>query len=117
MTLLLDVVSLILILTGTLFFTIGTIGLIRLPGTRNKLHALTKADNVGLGLILAGVALLLGSWLAAILLLIVWLIALGAASASAHILAQEAATEQDLSQPATSELAESQRAQEEDSSA
>lgn len=87
MTLVLDVVSALLLLSGCFFFTSGTIGLIRFPDVRSQLHALTKADNLGLGLILLGVALLAGSWSIAGVLLVTWLLALGAASVSAQVIA------------------------------
>lgn len=83
-----EAVAAVLIVLGALFFTAGTVGLIRFPDVRSGLHALTKADNLGLGLILAGVAVALGSVRGAILLLLTWLLALGAASASAHALAR-----------------------------
>lgn len=82
-----DIIGLILVVAGTFFFTAGTIGLIRFPDVRSRLHALTKADNLGLGLLLGGVALLLGQWRTAGLLLIVWICALASASVSAHIIA------------------------------
>ena len=63
--------SALLIVCGVLFFTAGTAGLIRFPDVRSQLHALTKADNIGLGLIMAGAALYLGSWSTAVLLAIV----------------------------------------------
>lgn len=89
-----DVAGLVLVVAGTAFFTAGTLGLIRFPDVRTRLHALTKADNLGLGLLLGGVALLLGEWRAAALLLLVWLCALTAASVSAYIIASlEAADE------------------------
>ncbi|GAA1164131.1 monovalent cation/H(+) antiporter subunit G [Nesterenkonia sandarakina] len=78
--------ALTLILLGTFFFTVGTLGLIRFPDLRSRLHALTKADNLGLGLVLGGVALLLGSWTAAGVLMMTWVLALAAASVSAHVL-------------------------------
>lgn len=87
MTIVLDVVSALLLLSGCFFFTSGTIGLIRFPDVRSQLHALTKADNLGLGLILLGVALLAGSWSTAGVLLVTWLLALGAASVSAQVIA------------------------------
>lgn len=82
-----EVTGLVLVIVGALFFTAGTIGLIRFPDVRSRLHALTKADNLGLGLLLGGVALLLGQWRTAGLLLLVWLCALAAASVSAHVIA------------------------------
>lgn len=81
-----QVVALALILAGTFFFTVGTLGLIRFPDLRSRLHALTKADNLGLGLVLTGIALLLGSWTGAVVLTLTWVLALGAASISAHVL-------------------------------
>ena len=36
------------------FFLAGTVGLLRFPDTITRLHALTKADNLGLGLIILG---------------------------------------------------------------
>ena len=85
-----------LIVCGVLFFTAGTAGLIRFPDVRSQLHALTKADNLGLGLIMAGAALYLGSWSTAVLLAIAWVLILGSASVSAHALAAREASEHDV---------------------
>jgi multicomponent Na+:H+ antiporter subunit G len=82
-----DLLSGAVIIVGVVFFTAGTIGLIRFPDTRSRLHALTKADNIGLGLVLLGVALQVGSGSTAVLLLITWVLVLGAASVSAQTLA------------------------------
>jgi|SRR5699024_596085 len=87
MTMLSDIVVAVLFVAGGFFFTAGTIGIIRFPDLRSQLHALTKADNLGLGLIFAGVALHLGSWATALILLLVWLLALLSASISARVLA------------------------------
>ncbi|WP_069956263.1 cation:proton antiporter [Nesterenkonia massiliensis] len=79
--------SALLILAGTFFFCVGTLGLIRFGDVRSRLHALTKADNLGLGLVLAGAALWLGSWSVAGLMLLTWLFAL-AAGGTAHALCE-----------------------------
>lgn len=92
-----EVVGSALLIIGAVFFTAGTVGLIRFPDVPSRLHALTKADNLGLGLVLAGAAVLLGSWTTAGLLLLTWLLALVAASVSARLLAEvsaESAAEQ-----------------------
>lgn len=92
-----EVVGSALLIIGAVFFTAGTVGLIRFPDVPSRLHALTKADNLGLGLVLAGAAVLLGSWTTAGLLLLTWLLALTAASVSARLLAEvsaEASAEQ-----------------------
>ena len=39
---------------GAFFFLAGTVGLLRFPDSLTRLHALTKADNLGLGLIVLG---------------------------------------------------------------
>ncbi|MEJ2620134.1 MAG: monovalent cation/H(+) antiporter subunit G, partial [Candidatus Thiodiazotropha sp.] len=44
--------------------------LLRLPDLHTRLHALTKADNLGLGLLMIGVALLHGSLLVGLKLLL-----------------------------------------------
>src|SRR5690554_6888130 len=53
----LDVVSAALVVAGCFFFTAGTVGLLRFRDLHTKLHALTKADNLGLGLVVLGLVL------------------------------------------------------------
>lgn len=84
-----DVLVVILLVVGGVFFTAGTIGIIRFPDVRSQLHALTKADNLGLGLIFAGIALHLASWSVAVMLLLTWLLALMSASLAARVLAEQ----------------------------
>lgn len=88
MTTVLEVAGVLLVVLGTVFFTAGTVGLLRFPDVRSRLHALTKADNLGLGLLALGIALLLGSWTAAGLLVLTWILALAAASVSARVLGE-----------------------------
>lgn len=87
MSVVLDALSIVLLLAGAFFFTAGTAGLLRFPDLRSQLHSLTKADNLGLGLIFASVALQIGSWRMAVFLLVAWILILGAASVSAQTLA------------------------------
>ncbi|MBT9135623.1 MAG: Na(+)/H(+) antiporter subunit G [Firmicutes bacterium] len=42
------------ILAGLFFFTAGTLGLIRFPDVLTRMHATTKCDTLGAGLILVG---------------------------------------------------------------
>lgn len=79
-----------LLILGCAFFLAGTVGLLRFPDTLSRLHALTKADNVGLMLVCAGLALQSGSLRAALLLAIVWVLALVASTVSAHLIARRA---------------------------
>lgn len=54
MTLALHIFAVAAVGLGLLCFLAGTIGLLRLPDTLSRLHALTKADNLGLGLVVIG---------------------------------------------------------------
>lgn len=82
-----DWLSMGFVSTGVLFFIAGSIGLIRLPDVLSRLHALTKADNVGLGFIVAGLAFQAGSLLGVIKLLLLWPLALLASSCACYLLA------------------------------
>jgi multicomponent Na+:H+ antiporter subunit G len=81
-----DVPTIVLTLAGSLFFLAGTVGLLRFPDTCTRLHAVTKADNLGLGLIVVGLLLRAGSLTAAGKLLVIWLLALVAGSTACFVL-------------------------------
>ena len=83
-------IAVLLICAGLVFFAAGSIGLLRLPDLHSRLHALTKADNLGLGLIAAGIALVSASVITAIKLLLIWLLVMTASAASAHLIARHA---------------------------
>jgi len=85
-----DFLSMLLIIIGVAFFAAGSIGLLRLPDLYTRLHALTKADNLGLGMIVIGLALLSGSLVMAVKLILVWILVLAGGAASAHLIAQQA---------------------------
>ena len=57
MTLLLQVIIGLLLISGTFFFLVGVVGLIRLPDVYTRLHATTKCDTLGAGLILLALIL------------------------------------------------------------
>lgn len=86
-----EVAAAVLLLSGCGFYFAGTVGLLRLPDSYSRLHALTKADNVGLMLVCAGLAVLSGSLRVGLLLGVVWLLALVASTLSAHLLARRTA--------------------------
>ena len=54
---------------------LATLGLLRFPDTLTRLHALTKADNLGLGLVVLGL-LPQVPWPTGLKLIAVWLLAL-----------------------------------------
>ena len=85
-----DILSSILILAGVFFYLAGSIGLLRLPDIYSRLHALTKADNLGLGLLIAGLALHSQDLFMILKLLLIWLAVLAASATSAHLIARQA---------------------------
>jgi multicomponent Na+:H+ antiporter subunit G len=94
----LDLVSTVLLLAGCAFYFAGTVGLLRFPDTHSRLHALTKADNLGLLLICAAMAVHAGSLRVMFLLAVIWLLGLLAASISAYLLARRAAHSEELAE-------------------
>jgi len=78
------------ILAGVFFFIAGTVGLMRLPDRLSRLHALTKADNVGLGLLVLGLLLEGPGLLNGIKLVLIWLFVLAASATGAHLIAKRA---------------------------
>jgi multicomponent Na+:H+ antiporter subunit G len=88
MSLALDLFTLLAVLVGAFFFLAGTVGLLRFPDPLTRLHALTKADNLGLGLIVIGLLPQVVWPLGAIKLLAIWLIALFAATTVSQLMAR-----------------------------
>jgi len=86
----LDLFTIVAVTAGAVFFLAGVVGLLRFPDTLTRLHALTKADNVGLGLIVIGLLPQSGSLFAALKLLLVWLLVLLAGSTVGQMLARVA---------------------------
>ena len=72
MSLAIDLFSLVAIGAGAFFFFAGTVGLLRFPDSLTRLHALTKADNLGLGLVVLGLLPRAGSLLDALRLIAIW---------------------------------------------
>ena len=54
MSVALDILTITAVSAGAFFFLSGTVGLLRFPDPLTRLHALTKADNLGLGLVVLG---------------------------------------------------------------
>ena len=90
MSFLLDVLTVSAISAGLFFFLAGSIGLLRFPDALSRLHALTKADNVGLGLVMLGLLPRADGLLAALKLVFVWLLVLLASSMVSQLVARVA---------------------------
>ena len=72
MSLALDLFSAAAIGVGVFFFLAGTVALLRFPDSLSRLHALTKADNLGLGLVVLGLIPRAGTPLAVLKLVVLW---------------------------------------------
>jgi multicomponent Na+:H+ antiporter subunit G len=93
MSLALDIVTIVAVSAGVFFFLAGTVGLLRFPDTLTRLHALTKADNLGLGLMVLGLLPRAGNLRDGIKLICVWLIVLLAGATVSQLIAYAARRE------------------------
>lgn len=94
MSLALDILTIVAALVGAIFFLAGTVGLLRFPDTLTRLHALTKADNVGLGLIMIGLLPRVAWPFDALKLVVVWVLVLVASAASSQLIARKVRREE-----------------------
>ena len=85
-----ELVSCTSLALGAFFFFAGTVGLLRFPDVYTRLHALTKADNLGLGLIVFGLAWQAESWGVVARLFLVWGLVMLASTTCCHLVAQAA---------------------------
>lgn len=79
-----------LLIIGAFFFFAGTVGLLRFPDVYSRLHALAKADNLGLGCVLLGLALQADSLVVALKLLLIWPLVLVASASVGFAIARRA---------------------------
>lgn len=87
MNIVIDVFSVVAICAGAAFFLAGSVGLLRFPDSLTRLHALTKADNLGLGLIVLGLLPQADSLLGGLKLVAVWLLVQLASATVAQLIA------------------------------
>lgn len=85
-----DLLTALFVTVGLFFFVAGTIGFLRFPDTHTRLHALTKADNLGLGFLALGIAFQMPDAWSIAKLLLVWLLAMLAAATVAQLIARAA---------------------------
>ena len=88
-----DALAVIVIFSGLFFFLSGSIGLLRLPDLFSRLHALAKADNVGLALVALGVIMLEPDLLNDLKIAAIWLLVMAASAISSHLVARHALRE------------------------
>lgn len=85
-----DLATVIFLVSGAFFFLAGTLGIVRFPDTLTRLHAVTKADNLGLGLIVLALIFQAESVLIAAKLVLIWLLVLIASGTSCFLVANVA---------------------------
>jgi multicomponent Na+:H+ antiporter subunit G len=90
MSTVLDLFTVIFVSAGAFFFLAGTVGLLRFPDVLTRLHALTKADTLGLGLVVLGLLPQVDSVSAGIKLIFIWLLLLLSAASVAQLIARNA---------------------------
>lgn len=85
-----QLLSIMLISLGVLFFVVGTLGMLRFDSALNRLHALTKADNLGAGFIILGLIVQANSWALVMKYVMIWGLVLVSAALVSHLMGQRA---------------------------
>lgn len=85
-----DVITVLLLLAAMFFFVAGTVGLLRFPDLYSRLHALTKADNVGLGFTVLALMFQAESGLQRLQLGLIWVLVLVASATACLLIGKEA---------------------------
>jgi multicomponent Na+:H+ antiporter subunit G len=86
----LDLFTVVAVAAGAFFFLAGTVGLLRFPDVFTHLHALSKADNLGLGLVVLGLLPQANGLLAGLKLVAIWLLALLVGAVVSQLIARAA---------------------------
>lgn len=90
MDLLLDIISWILLITGSFFCLTGGIGLIRFPEFFSRIHAASLTDTLGASLILIGLMFQAGISLTLAKLIMILILSLIAGTTASHAMAKAA---------------------------
>lgn len=85
-----DVIGLVLIAVGALFALVASVGLERFSDVLRRMHAVSKPQTVGLLLVLAGTALVAGSWAIAGSMLLVMLAQMATVTVSSTMVGRAA---------------------------
>ena len=88
MSLALDLWMVLAVVAGAFFFLAGTVGLLRFPDSLSRLHALSKADNLGLALVVLGLLPQVDSVLTGLKLVCIWLLVLLAGATASQLIAR-----------------------------
>jgi multicomponent Na+:H+ antiporter subunit G len=84
----LEIIAILFLLGGAFFFFVGTTGLIRMPDVFCRMHATTKCDTLGAGLILVGLMIFNGLSMISLKLLLILIFIWITNPTAAHIIAK-----------------------------
>lgn len=70
------------------FFVAGVVGLVRFPDLHCRLHAVTKADTLGVGLLVVGLSLHIREWHPVVMMVLIWLLVIASSATSCQLLAR-----------------------------
>ena len=90
MTITQEIVTIVLLVCGSFFLMVSSVGLIRLPDFYTRAHAVGKSDTLGVMLVLAGLAVYSGLNLTTFKLVIIILFVLIANPTATHAIARAA---------------------------
>lgn len=76
------------LLTGVFFFVAGTVGMLRFPDIYSRLHAVTKADTLGLGFVVLGLSWRADGWQAVAVMVLAWLLIMVSGVTACQLLAR-----------------------------
>lgn len=83
-------IIILFLVAGVFFFLVGVVGLLRLPDVYTRMHATTKCDTLGAGLILFALALYSGFSATSMKLLLMILFLWLTNPTAAHVIARAA---------------------------
>jgi multicomponent Na+:H+ antiporter subunit G len=97
-------VTILALLGSVSFFVVGSVGLVRMPDTLTRIHALTKADNIALGFLVVALLPQVDSVLGAAKIVAVWVLVQISSGAVSQLMgevavADEETASQGLGQP------------------
>lgn len=81
-----QIIVALLLLGGSAFMMVAAVGALRLPDFYTRMHAITKAGTLGIGLMLVGIALFFGDLSATTRAVAVFAFVLFTAPVSAHMI-------------------------------
>ena len=85
-----DIIIVLLIVSGLFFFFVGVVGLIRMPDVFTRMHATTKCDTMGAGLVFLGLIIWQGFTLVSFSILLILVFVWITNPTAAHAIAKSA---------------------------